>query len=575
MARPPLPHHVDTVVVGNGPSALILSYILHGNIPHYDPSKHHPDPILHAKLLKFPCLLNSDVDDLTAHFNASRLSYSTQALPINVLLDTLLRPLADTEPGKLQSCLQWRHEPGKSVSHVLLGNTPRAGGQWADNPVAASWDIGALSYLEMLSLPGYSFTEHYTTLHGKPPVEFHRPTRRGVADYLATYPERIGISDTIYTSTTIENVVRTTSGFHISPHNIHCRHLVLASGTFSHLIPPRPLLQPLLSLPPPSTLAAPPPTLVVGSGFTAADIIISTPAHQKIIHIFKWAPDERPSPLRACHPQAYPEYAGVYRRMKLAVIKASGPKDVVPPLKRGKSSSLFESRDWESVYEGLPNTVIKGVEVQEDGAIVTLQGDDGSSFERKVAGLEYVVGRRGSLQYLEDDLQAEVLSHDGGIVGDAASISGLTLRAKVNENLEVAPDVFVIGSLTGDSLVRFAFGGCVYAAREMIRRKEKASPLSLRTVNGSVIPDGKTSKNAGAYHKAAMKEGKNASLRDNGHTDLGVDGKERRREYFDLDVDVDGEDSALSRKDAASSIDLELAWAGIGVVGRERYPFVA
>ena len=250
----------------------------------------------------------------------------------------------------------------------------------------------------------------------------------------------------------------------------------------------------------------------------------------------------------------------MYRRMKLAVIKASGPKDVFSPLKQGKRNSLFESRDWESVYEGLPNTVIKGAEAQEHGAIVTLQSDDGSPFERKVAGLEYVVGRRGSLQYLDDGLQAEVLGHDGGIVGDAASISGLTLRAKVDENLEVAPDVFVIGSLTGDSLVRFAFGGCVYAAREMIRRKEKASPLSLRTMDGNVTPDAKSSKNAGGYHKAAVKEGENASLRANGHTDLCVDRKERKREYFDLDVDVDGDDSAFPRKDGASLIDLEVAW---------------
>ena len=503
MVRPLLPQYVDAVVVGNGPSALILSYILHGHIPHYDPSKRHPDPILHSKLLKASYLLDLDVDDLTAHFNASRLSYSTQALPINVLLDTLLRPLADTEPEQLQSCVQWRREPDKSVSHVVLGNTPHAGGQWADNPVAASWDIGALSYLEMLSLPGYSFAEHYTTLHGKHPVDFHRPTRREVADYLATYPERVGISDTIFRSTTVERIVRTATGFHIRSPDIHCKHLVLASGTFSHLIPTRPLLQPLLNLPPPPTLAAP-PILVVGSGFTAADIIISTPPHQKIIHIFKWAPDERPSPLRACHPQAYPEYAGVYRRMKMAAIKSSGPKAVFSPLKRGKSNPFFESRNWESVYEGLPNTAIKGVKILDNGATVTLQGDDGSTFERKVAGLEYVVGRRGSLQYLDKSLQAEVLGYSGDSVGDAASISGLTLRTKVEENLEVAPDVFVIGSLTGDSLVRLAFGGCVYAAREMMRRKEMSSPLSRRTMNGNITSYAKAGEGKNGYHTAVV-----------------------------------------------------------------------
>ncbi|KAI4125205.1 MAG: hypothetical protein LQ347_005453 [Umbilicaria vellea] len=567
MAGPPLPPHVDTVVVGNGPSALILSYILHGNIPYYDPSRHHPDPILHSKLLKSPCLLDIDVDDLTAHFSASRLSYSTQALPINVLLDTLRRPLADTEPEQLQSCVQWEQEPGRSVSHVVLGNTPRAGGQWADNPVAASWDIGALSYLEMLSLPGYSFTEHYQTLYGKAPVDFHRPTRREVADYLATYPERVGISDTIYTSTTIENIVRSPTGFHIYPHSIHCNHLVLASGTFSHLIPPRPLLQPLLNLPPPSTLAAAPPTLVVGSGFTAADIIISAPPTQRIIHIFKWAPDARPSPLRACHPQAYPEYAGVYRRMKLAAIKASGPRDVFSPLKRAKSNPFFESRDWESVYEGFPNTVIKEVDVQEAGATVTLQSDDGMTLQRKVAGLKYVVGRRGSLQYLDKSLQAEVFGHDGYRVGDVASISGSTLRAKVEENLEIAPDVFVIGSLSGDSLVRFAFGGCVYAAREIMGRKEREPPLPLlspRIMKRNNTLDAQERKENQGSRTADVKGGEHAYIRANGHTDLGIN-RVQRRSFTNVGFGIDGRDSALSlEKDAAVPIDLELAWRESG-----------
>ena len=253
--------------------------------------------------------------------------------------------------------------------------------------------------------------------------------------------------------------------------------------------------------------------------------------------------------------------------MKLAAIKASGPKDVFSPLKRGKSNPFFESRDWESVYEGLPNTVIKDVKIlQDDGATVTLQGDDGRSFQRKVAGLEYVVGRRGSLQYLGGSLQAEVLDHNSGSVGDAASISGLTLRAKVEENLEVAMDVFVSGSLTGDSLVRFAFGGCVFAAREMIGRKKMASPLlSPRTTNGNIASDAKGGrKTEGAYRTAAIKETGNAYLRTNGHTDLSVDRKERTLQHFGFDVDVDGEDSAWSSKDGAASIDLELAWRESG-----------
>lgn len=100
-----LPNEVDTVIVSNGPSALILSFILHGNIPLYNPLEPHPDPILQRKILQPPTLLDINVRDLISRFATSRLPYSTQALTINVLLGTLLWPLADTNPGQHESCV--------------------------------------------------------------------------------------------------------------------------------------------------------------------------------------------------------------------------------------------------------------------------------------------------------------------------------------------------------------------------------------------------------------------------------------------------------------------------------------
>ncbi|MCJ1484272.1 hypothetical protein MMC06_004440 [Schaereria dolodes] len=474
MAHKPLPHQVDTVIVGNGPSALILSFILHGNIPYYNPLKPHPDPILHSKLLASPCLLDIDVESLTAHFRASRFSYSTQALPVNVLLDTLLRPLADIEPGRHDSCVDWHYEPDKAIRHAVIGNTIQAGGQWADNTVAASWDIGTLSYAEMLSLPLYSFTEHYQNIYGSLPKDFHRPSRRAVADYLATYPRVVGIHRSIWTSVNIGNIARTPNGFSVGSHGIFCKHLVLASGVFSHLIPPRPLLQPLLTLEN-QIQDEESPLLVVGSGFTAADIIISAPTDRKIIHIFKWAPEERPSPLRACHPKAYPEYAGVYRRMKQSAFKNLGDASITSPMRRRRSNPFFKQRGHDDLYEGLPNTYIQHVLLHENSATLTMHGPTGQILERNISGLNYVIGRRGSLQYLDAALQKEVLSLESS-TRDCSSISGQTLRPKTEEDLEVAPGVFVIGSLTGDSLIRFAFGGCIYTARELVARSKEQSP---------------------------------------------------------------------------------------------------
>lgn len=518
MAVRPIPNYTDTLIVGNGPSALILSFILHGNIPYYTPSSPHPDPILHKKLSQSPCLLDIDLDDLTAHFAASRLSYSTQALPVNVLLDTLIRPLADTSPEEYPTSLEWRLEAEKKVPHLVLGNTAQVGGQWADNPVSASWDIGALSYAEMLSLPGYTFEEHYRNTRSASVPDFHRPTRREVAEYLATYPKEVGIQDSVYTHAEVGNIRRTNHGFYVGSHNITCRHLVLASGIFSKLIPPRPSLRPLYALPKPNA-SSDAPLLVVGSGFTAADVIISTPANRKIIHIFKWDPENRPSPLRACHPRAYPEYASVYRRMKLAAKEVVGCKGTGSPLRIRKSNPFFAERNWDDVYEGLPNTYIKDVAVVDDMALLSLETGDGMMLRREISNMEYVIGRRGSLNYLDNNLAKNVLGALDGTEYPQTAISGCTLRSKTERSLELTPDVFAIGSLTGDSLIRFAYGGCVFAAREIIRRMEACAFISSKLVHSPfeafTIPTVPIEDPPGSAHVDFVST--------NGHSDLHLD----------------------------------------------------
>ena len=487
MVQRSFPACVDTVVVGNGPSALILSFILHGNIPYYVPSNPHPDPILHTKLTQTPCLLDIDVEDLTSHFAASRLSYSTQALPINVLLDTLIRPLNDTDTGKYRSCVEWRSEKEKAISHVVLGNARRAGGQWADNPVSASWDIGSLSYAEMLSLPGYAFAQHHSKLHGRDMPDFHRPTRREVAGYFASYPAVVGIEDSIYLNVEVGGVCRTPGGFYIGSHNLTCCNLALGSGVFSSLIPPRPLLQPLDALSR-ETSTGNAPVLVIGSGFTAADVIISTPPDGKILHIFKWDPEGHPSPLRACHPQAYPEYASVYRRMKLSAKKALGVRGIASPTRNKRSDSCICDGDRENVYEGLPNTYIKDISNQGSSAILALQMHDGTYMKREISSMEYVIGRRGSLSYLSQEIAREIDSSMTHTPLSEAPISGQTLRSHVERSTELAPNVYVIGSLTGDSLIRFAYGGCVFAAREIMKSRQSNTGTtegSSRDISGT------------------------------------------------------------------------------------------
>jgi hypothetical protein len=390
------------------------------------------------------------------------LRYSTQALPVNTLLDTLVRPNADTELNP-KSCIEWRYEPDKAVPHIAIGDTEQAGGQWAENPVSASADIGTLSYAEQLSLPSYSYADHLAKSGREDEAEFVRPSRVEVADYLRTYPEAVGIADSIYTGLKVEHVHRTVRGFSIGSLGIRCKHLVLASGIFTVNIPPPLYLAPVARMESPEA-----PLLVIGSGFSAADVIISAPPTRRIIHIYQWAPEKRPSPLRGCHHTAYPEYATVYRQMKLAAIASK--KTAKSPLVRRKSNP-FQQRDW-SLYEGLPNAEVVSASTSGNVATIVIRLASGETITREAGGLAYVVGRRGTLDFLSPNLCAEILNAPEHMNPDSSSghlISGRTLRSKAEAtSLEVARDVFIIGSLTGDSLIRHAIGGCVFAAGRIL-----------------------------------------------------------------------------------------------------------
>jgi hypothetical protein len=469
---------------------MILSYILHGHIPVYVPEPPHPDRLLHAKLQDAPCLLRPDLDALTHHFAASRLSYSTQALPVNVLLDALLLPQGETGDLDLTTNLEWHFDPNRAVPHLVFGDAPQPGGLWANDPVQVSWDIQTLSYAGMLSLPGHSFAEHHRKTKGTELPPFTRPTRRDLAEYLRVYPSEVGIDDAFRCGVELRGIERRSEGgFYVRSHGIRCKHLVLASGIFSHAILPPPLLAPLTTLSPQQSSSAPSePLLVIGSGFTAADVIISAPQDQSILHVFRWDPDHRPSPLRSCHQQAYPEYAGIYRLMKRAALSASSSSSNPTvssssssrrhKTRRLASTSFLDGRRWDEIYHGLSNAEVQDVQIHnEKTATVTLRLQDGTVLSRSVCGLSYGVGRRGSLQYLEPELRSEVLREhsSSAITGDCpadgdtvGTVTAKTLRNKVMEDLEVARDVFVIGSLTGDSLIRFAYGGCVYAASRLI-----------------------------------------------------------------------------------------------------------
>ena len=137
---------------------------------------------------------------------------------------------------------------------------------------------------------------------------------------------------------------------------------------------------------------------------------------------------------------------------------------------------------------------------------------------REISSMEYVIGRRGSLSFLESSLASEVLGTSIERMGSSSAISGNTLRLRVEKDLELAPGLFAIGSLTGDSLIRFAYGGCVFAARGIMRRTRAiaAKDASISPSSGALsLPAFPQDKYLGSAHPD--------SISTNGHSDLHLD----------------------------------------------------
>lgn len=397
---------------------------------------------------------------------------------------------------------------------------------------------------------------------GEPLPDLTRPTRAEIAAYLKQYPAAVEASENIRNSTNVTNIVRTSSGFHITPYNINCRALVLASGIFNIRLPPPRFLSPLTHL---SRSARDGAILVIGSGFTAADIIISAPPDRRIIHLFNWDPVNHPSPLKACHGSAYPEYAWIYRQMKQAAEKApfakSPKKSVSKTPRKGPNSATrsFSLRDWSTTYDGFANARILSIagdsmsdlsnsedeafpsplqhahsttQSYPDSAIIEIgRSSFGHRITRTISSFHYAVGRRSTLSYLSPSLRDEVLAPAYNLPSsrnfdelqtpdhcmprnrDFASamgpssrspelISGSSLRGKIEDlatstdasaaGLEVAPSVFAIGSLTGDSLVRFAYGGCCAVAgaiQDRVTTQASGDEASSGTVDGRLMSD--------------------------------------------------------------------------------------
>ncbi|XP_073958436.1 uncharacterized protein [Choristoneura fumiferana] len=164
----------EVVVIGNGPSGMVTSFMLAGNVPYLKkvPADLPIDDMLRARLENIPegqSLYEVDLTEL-----AEGLEGRSQN-PIPLLMDNLLRPCADLGI-QADSLIEWQYDVEKQIDHIVLGRGP-PGGAWHTFPPA----VLTLSPAGWLSLPPHA------------PEGGGRLPARAVANYCRRYVQKCKI----------------------------------------------------------------------------------------------------------------------------------------------------------------------------------------------------------------------------------------------------------------------------------------------------------------------------------------------------------------------------------------------
>ncbi|CAH1640848.1 unnamed protein product [Spodoptera littoralis] len=318
----------EVVVIGNGPSGMVTSFMLAGNVPYLKeiPDDLPIDEMLRARLSNIPrgqSLYETDLLEL-----AEGLEGRSQN-PIPLLMDNLLRPCADMGI-QADPLIEWKYDVEKQIDHIVLGRGP-PGGSWHTFPPS----VRTLSPAAWLSLPPHA------------PTGTARLSARAVAKYCRRYVHACKLQKFFRSGVTVTSVTRIPQSDTPRCHNTHCplnaqfcvqgfdsascrplryvcaRVVVAAGGgarprTLSRAVAAHSLHalatfeRALHALRNTAVDGAPPRVLVVGSGVSAADgVWLAQQGGLHAAHLHRAPADA----LARLDPSAYPDYCQVYRMM--------------------------------------------------------------------------------------------------------------------------------------------------------------------------------------------------------------------------------------------------------------------
>uniref|UniRef100_UPI00398EE07A oxidative stress-induced growth inhibitor 1-like isoform X1 n=2 Tax=Pristiophorus japonicus TaxID=55135 RepID=UPI00398EE07A len=474
------------IVIGNGPSAICLSYLLSGYRPYFKESSIHPNPILQRKLEEN---LGISIIEQDLEFLSEGLEGRSHN-PMAVLFDSLLHPDADLGVS-MDSMLSWKLESGHYIPHLVLGKGP-LGGAWH----SIEGSMFTLSLGDWMELPDLPFRDWMRVKRRC--LRNDRATTADIAQYYQHYATAKGLRENFVCGTVVTSVRRVspscgegeeatdhaadaqasrqftrTNLFEVNGYSkakdgsekafcIYAENVVLATGTYDSPAwlevngEDLPFVYHTTSeleqtLKEQETGVNLDPILIVGGGLTAADAVIS--AHHSnapIIHVFRRGVTDPGLIFNQLPKVMYPEYHKVHQMMTQQSCTTTGPYQGYLSLPKHRVVSFTPDRKC------------------------ILQ--DMGSGERRAFNISMaliLIGSNPNLTFLPDqgrslaaDTELPVNSKRNPVVVDCRTYECAQERG-----------LYALGPLVGDNFVRFLQGGALAITSALTKDRHGQRPI--------------------------------------------------------------------------------------------------
>jgi len=482
----------DVAIIGNGPSAIALSYFLSGNRPYYN-GKPHPNPILNERLRQLDPKVS--LVDQELEFLCEGLE-GRSSNPVAVLFDALMHPDADFGTEQ-PSVLDWRLEREHAVDHVALGKL-RPGGAWQQMD-GSMQTLSLSSWMELPDLPFQDWLSKNKRVDE--PVEpcVNRATITDVCNYYTSFVEEKDLRNNFldyHTVTSIQKVYKNKKKIddesgesepccpNMKKHPFFWEirgyrmvtdpcgagveqevsredfcilsfNVVIATGTFDI---PNKLGVAGENLPYVShslhnfesvinnkqLSMTDDPVLVVGAGLSAADaILMALQCQIPVAHTFRRGANDSSQVLKKLPQNMYPEYHQVH--------------------------SLMMGTIQSPLYRPLPNRDIAELKNDRKALLQLRKKDTDDLLTLSVSHAVILIGARPDLSFLPQ----------GG--RDLGVMRRYPIESKHNP-IDIDPysyqsvqeaGLYSIGPLVGDNFVRFAIGGAFGITNHFAKSKVK------------------------------------------------------------------------------------------------------